>query len=71
MTENKNSFTLDIQSLIDSSELLSLTNLRHVTIPLMITKAQRERLLELGHTEAEIFQMKPGDAHAILAIPRR
>jgi RecA-family ATPase len=39
---------------------------RSCSTPLLITKAQKQRLRDLGYTEAQIREMKPAEAHAIL-----
>jgi hypothetical protein len=61
---------LDFSASLDYSDVLRLTEPEAAFVPFMITKAQRERLLELGHTESAIFHMTPAVAQTILAVPR-
>jgi hypothetical protein len=58
----------DFAALLDSGDLLRLTVANTAAIPLMITRAQKARLHDMGYTDAEIFEMAPADAHAILAV---
>src|SRR5262245_47552033 len=38
------------------------------SVPLLITKGQRQQLYDLGYTESQVDAMKPADAHAILGV---
>jgi hypothetical protein len=59
----------DYSSLLDFSDLIPTTEASNTPaqqISLCITRAQKEKLLEMGFEEGEIREMKPEDAHKFL-----
>ncbi len=65
MTDNEK--PLDFSTLFDRGDLLRLTEEpKHAAISFLITLAQKERLREMGYSDAAIFEMAPAKVHAIL-----
>ena len=59
----------DFSSLLDFSDLIPTTEASYTPakqISLFITRAQKEKLLEMGFKEEEIREMKPEDAHKFI-----
>src|SRR5262245_39219707 len=50
------------------SKYIIVMALNPVSIPLIITKDQKQQLLDLGYTKSKINKMKPEEAHKILGI---